>query len=67
MKIAFFTEMNFKGKIPRNYDNMRVEFAWMVALNAHHYNIQDIPYFKKDLFGIIKTMIYLNKFNILII
>jgi hypothetical protein len=54
MKIAFFTEMNFKGKIPRNYDNMRVEFAWMVALNAHHYNIQDIPTEHYDL-GLILT------------
>jgi len=37
MKIAFFTEMNFFGKIPRDHDNMRTEFAWMCALNADHY------------------------------
>ena len=41
MKIAFFTEMGFKGKIPRNHKNMRTEFAWMVALNADHYHLQD--------------------------
>ena len=41
MKIAFFTEMNFKGKIPRNLPNMRTEFAWMVKLNADHYNLKD--------------------------
>lgn len=39
MKVAFFTEMSFTGKIPRNHDNMRTEFAWMCALNAEHYNI----------------------------
>ena len=39
MKIAFFTEMGFGGKIPRNHDNMRTEFAWMCALDAEHYNI----------------------------
>ena len=41
MKIAFFTEMGFQGKIPRNHPNMRTEFAWIVALNADHYNLKD--------------------------
>lgn len=39
MKVAFFTEMGFTGKVPRNHENMRTEFAWMVALEADHYNI----------------------------
>lgn len=52
MKVAFFTEMNFVGKIPRNHTNMRTEFAWMVALNADHYNINNVPESKYDL-GII--------------
>jgi hypothetical protein len=39
MNIAFFTEMGFEGKVPRTHDNMRTEFAWMVALDADHYNI----------------------------
>ena len=43
MKIAFFTEMGFTGKVPRNHENMRTEFAWMVALEADHYNIQAVP------------------------
>ena len=54
MKIAFFTEMNFRGKIPRTHDNMRVEFAWMCALNADHYNIQDVPLEHYDL-GLVLT------------
>ena len=39
MSIAFFTEMGFEGKVPRNHPNMRTEFAWMCALDADHYPI----------------------------
>lgn len=56
MEIAFFTEMGFTGKIPRTHENMRVEFAWMVALNATHYPINSshqINYNKKIDLGII--------------
>jgi hypothetical protein len=49
MKIAFFTEMGFCGKIPRTHNNMRTEFAWMCALNADHFPIQQIPEEKYDL------------------
>ena len=49
MSIAFFTEMGFNGKIPSNHNNMRTEFAWMVALNADHYNINNVPDKKYDL------------------
>ena len=41
MKVAFFTEMNFKGKISRSFKNMRTEFAWMCKLDADHYNLKD--------------------------
>ena len=36
MKICFFTENGFIGKVPRNYENMRTDTAWMCALNADH-------------------------------
>lgn len=52
MKIAFFTEMGFEGKVPRTHENMRTEFAWMCALDADHYNLHQIPSQKYDL-GII--------------
>jgi hypothetical protein len=52
MKIAFFTEMKFQGKIPRNHPNMRVEFAWMCALEADHYNINS-PLLEKYDLGIV--------------
>lgn len=49
MRIAFFTEMGFHGKVPRTHDNMRTEFAWMCALEADHYNINEIPVEQYDL------------------
>ena len=49
MKVAFFTEMGFNGKIPRTHKNMRTEFAWMVALNATHYNLKSTPSENYDL------------------
>ena len=42
MKVAFITEMGFDGKILSNHPNMRTEFAWMYALNADHFNINNI-------------------------
>lgn len=41
MKIAFLTEMNFSGKIPELHKNMRTEFAWMYALEADHFYIEN--------------------------
>ena len=49
MKIAFFTEGGYQGKIPRNHPNMRTELAWMCALSADHWNINQIPDQKYDL------------------
>ena len=43
MNIAFFSESNFEGKIPRNFDNMRTEYAWYVALDVIHHHIQKLP------------------------
>ena len=53
MKIAFFTEMGFTGKIPRTHNNMRTEFAWMVALDATHYPINNKTFTQKYDLGII--------------
>ena len=52
MKIAFFTEGNYQGKVPRDHSNMRTELAWMCTLNADHYNINQPPNQQYDL-GII--------------
>jgi len=42
MKIAFFTEGGYAGKVPRNHPNMRTDVAWICALNATHYPINQI-------------------------
>ena len=49
MKIAFFTEGNYQGKVPRNHPNMRTELAWMCVLNADHWNINQQPNQQYDL------------------
>lgn len=41
MRVAFLTEMGFEGKVPSDHPNMRTEFAWMYALDADHYNINN--------------------------
>ena len=42
MKIAFLTEMGFKGKVPADHPNMRTEFAWMHALDADHHTFYSL-------------------------
>jgi len=43
MKIAFFTEGGYNGKVPRNHPNMRTDLAWVCSLEADHWNIRQIP------------------------
>ena len=43
MKVAFFSESQVSGNIPRTFENARTEYAWMMALDAPHYNINNIP------------------------
>ena len=49
MKVAFFSESQVTGKIPRDFPNARTEYAWMMALNAPHFNINNIPIENFDL------------------
>jgi len=48
MKIAFFTEGQYTGKIPRNHPNMRTDVAWICALDAVHYPINKIHELKEE-------------------
>lgn len=41
MNILFISELSFIGKVPRNHENMRTEYAWMCALNADHVPISN--------------------------
>ena len=46
MKIAFFSEAGYEGKIQRDHPNMRTDVAWVCALGATHHpisNIHSIP------------------------
>lgn len=53
MKIAFFTEGHWYGKVPENHPNMRTDLAWIHLLDADHYCLYtDLPTTKYDI-GII--------------
>ena len=43
MKIAFFSESTFDGKISRTFENMRTEYAWYAALDATHHWVGNLP------------------------
>ena len=62
MKIAFVSELPFMGKVPKNYENMRTEFAWMNALEADHFPIREANVSGYDLVIIIfpKGEVFLN-------
>jgi len=42
IKIAYFTEGRYTGKVPANHPNMRVDLAWIHHLNATHYSLYDV-------------------------
>lgn len=42
MKIAFFTEGQYVGHVPREHPNMRTDVAWICALSAQHIPINQI-------------------------
>lgn len=48
MSVAFLSQMPFSGKVPRDFLNMRTEFAQMCALDADHYPLLSLPYLKLD-------------------
>ena len=43
MRIAFFTEGGWKGKVQRDHRNMRTDSAWECALQADHVPLNDVP------------------------
>lgn len=45
-KVAFISEMGWRGKVPDNHINARTEFAWINALEADHFNVYDFPNIK---------------------
>jgi hypothetical protein len=51
-KIAFFSESRFDGKIPRNFDNMRTEYAWYVGLDAIHHYVGNLPSMEENMYDL---------------
>jgi len=52
MKVAFFTEGGYSGKVPREHPNMRTDLAWICALEAEHVpisNLHKVPDYSYDL------------------
>ena len=52
MRIAFFSESNFDGKIPRNFENMRTEYAWYVGLDATHHYVGHLPSMEENMYDL---------------
>ena len=63
MKIAFFTEGGYQGKVDRNNLNMRTDLAWICSLKADHWNLNQQPNQQYDL-GIIIIPKHNPDFNI---
>ena len=52
MRIAFFSESPFDGKISRDFDNMRTEYAWYVALDATHHYVGHLPSMEEKMYDL---------------
>ncbi len=48
--VAFFSESNFNGKITRDFENMRTEYAWYVGLNATHHCVGNLPSMEEKMY-----------------
>tara|TARA_R110000824_G_scaffold303510_2_gene491255 strand:+ start:3296 stop:4279 length:984 start_codon:yes stop_codon:yes gene_type:complete len=66
-KIAFFSESPFDGKIPRDFDNMRTEYAWYVGLDATHHNIESIQSLDDDMYDLGIVIIPKTKIDYLMV
>ncbi|MAG28289.1 hypothetical protein CMI47_22420 [Candidatus Pacearchaeota archaeon] len=52
MKIGFFSEAGYEGKVPRNHPNMRTDVAWVCALNATHHPLPKIQTLPDNLYDV---------------
>ena len=67
MKIAFFSESGFDGKIPRDFDNMRTEYAWYVGLDATHHHIESIQSLDDNIYDLGIVIIPKTKIDYLMV
>ena len=52
MKVGFFSEAGYEGKVPRNYPNMRTDVAWVCALDASHHSIHQLQNLTNNLYDV---------------
>ena len=52
MKIGFFSEAGYEGKVPRNHPNMRTDVAWVCALDATHHPLPKIQTLPDNLYDV---------------
>ena len=48
-KVTFFSESQIKGRVPRDFENARTEYAWSIMLDAEWCPIGEIPKNKCEL------------------
>ena len=52
MKIGFFSEAGYEGKVPRNHPNMRTDVAWVCAMDAIHHPIPKLETLSDNLYDV---------------
>ena len=52
MKIAFFSEAGYTGRVSRNNPNMRTDVAWVCALGATHHPLSKIQTLPDNLYDV---------------
>ena len=66
-KVAFFSESGFDGKIPRDFDNMRTEYAWYVGLDATHHHVESIQSLDDNMYDLGIVIIPKTKIDYLMV
>ena len=61
MKICFVSQNGHSGKLPRDFENGRTEFAWQLTLNADHFPIQSLLDNKNNVSGYDVVIVILPK------
>lgn len=61
MKIGFFTEGGYTGKVPRQNPNMRTDMAWVYALDAFHHPLNTLPSVPNDSYDLGIIIVPKNK------
>ncbi len=52
MKVGFFSEAGYEGKVPRNHSNMRTDVAWVCTLDATHHPLPKIQTLPDNLYDV---------------